>query len=71
MNDTSSETERRYHGMLMARSSQERLFRGINMFLSARRLALASLWPDSTIRGVRRYVLKCFYGLSLEHLECS
>jgi hypothetical protein len=47
MTDTPPNVARLYHEMLMARSGAERLRMGCDLFMAARRLALAGLQAES------------------------
>jgi hypothetical protein len=65
MNDTSPEMEARYHGMLLARTGEERLRMAGSMFSAARRLAVAAILaagPLASPAAIRRALFLRFYG---------
>jgi hypothetical protein len=61
MIDTPPDVARLYHEMLMARSGAERLRMGCDLFMAARRLALAGLRAESPGDLPARLFLR-FYG---------
>ena len=61
MIDTPPDVARLYHEMLMARSGAERLRMGCDLFMAARRLALAGLQAQSPDDLPARLFLR-FYG---------
>jgi hypothetical protein len=65
VNDTSPETEARYHAMLLARSPEQRLRMAGSMFSTARRLVVASILaadPSASPADIRRALFLRFYG---------
>ncbi|HEU4402353.1 MAG TPA: hypothetical protein VFT43_09625 [Candidatus Polarisedimenticolia bacterium] len=61
MSDTPPDVLKRYHEMLMARSGAARLRMGCDLFMAARRLALAGLKAESPHDLPARLFLR-FYG---------
>lgn len=65
MNDTSSEMDQRYRGMLMQRTGEERLIMGCAMRDTARAFVEASLRaqdPQATVESIRKGLFLRFYG---------
>ena len=68
MIDTPPDVARRYHQMLMARSGAERLRMGCDLFMAARRLALAGLQAESP-GDLPARLFQRFYGRDFSPLE--
>jgi len=65
MKDTSSEFDRQYRAMLLARSGEERLKMGCSMHEFAQQLVRASVMaqtPQSTAADLRRAMFLRFYA---------
>jgi hypothetical protein len=65
MNDTPPEVERRYHAMLLQRSSEARLLMGDSMYATARALVRASILaatPHASPAEMRQQIFLRFYG---------
>jgi hypothetical protein len=64
--DTPSEIERMVRNRLMARSAEERLIMGAEMFDSAREMVKASLPKNLSVTERRRLLFKRIYGKELK-----
>ncbi len=66
MTDTPPEIERMVRNKLMARSAEERLIMGVEMFDSAREMVKASLPKNLSVTERRRLLFKRIYGKELK-----
>jgi hypothetical protein len=66
VNDTSSEIERIVRDKLMARSGEERLVMGAQMFESAREMIKASFPPGLSEAEQRRLLFERLYGNEID-----
>lgn len=65
MDDTSPETKKIWHEMLMARSVEERFMMGVQMFTMAREIIIATLPKDLPPLEFKRRLFERIYGFPL------
>ncbi|HVS81697.1 MAG TPA: hypothetical protein VHE60_08170 [Pyrinomonadaceae bacterium] len=68
MKDTPKEVEDRFREMIMARSGEERLIMGCQMFDAARAIIIASLPKDLPDDEFKRLLFERIYGKPLDEV---